>query len=86
MKKNSSFVKWTLVTLLSVMLTASALIYQSFTGPTKPFRTALWLSNDQEYKFSLPRSHGGSTNCTIEVPVTDNSVTAEIYFRRYSYR
>jgi hypothetical protein len=59
------------------------LIYQSFTGPTKPLRTELWLNDDQVYKFKLPRTHGGPTNLLIELEIPDNTVTADVFFRRY---
>jgi len=83
MKNTGNLYKWILVSFLAILLTALALVYQNRTGPTKPLRTELWLNEDQVYKFNLPRTHGGPTNCLVEVPVPDNAVSADLYFRRY---
>ncbi len=82
MKKTRSFFRWVLVSVLAIVLTAMALLYQSYTGPTKPLRTELLLNN-QVYKLKFPRSHGGTTNCLVELAIPDNTVEADIYYRRY---
>lgn len=83
MKNTRNIYRWILVSFLAIVVTALALIYQSFTGPTKPLRTELWLSDDQVYKLKLPRSHGGPTNLFIELEIPDDAVKADVYFRRY---
>ncbi len=75
--------KWVVICFLAVTLTVLARIYQSLNGPTNPKRVELWLNDNQLYKFKLPRSHGGSKDCLIELPVSDPQVTGEVFFRRY---
>lgn len=82
MKKFFSL-KSLLVFLAAVLITAAALYYQSNYGPTKPKRVALWLSDAQEYQFKLPRSHGGNTDCPLELEIPDTTITGELYFRRF---
>jgi hypothetical protein len=82
MKNNNAF-KWFLVWVLAVSLTAVAMVYQSLNGPTKPKRIELWLNDSQIYNFKLPRSHGGKTNCLVELKVPDVKVSGEMFFRRY---
>jgi hypothetical protein len=82
MKKDNLW-KWISIWFLAVALTAVALVYQSINGPTKPKSETLWLSDEQVYKFRLPRSHGGNTNCLIELAIPDVSINAELLFRRY---
>jgi hypothetical protein len=72
-----------LIFLAAVLITAAALYYQSYYGPTKPKRVTLWLSEAQEYQLKLPRSHGGNTNCLLELVIPDTTVSGELYFRRF---
>lgn len=83
MKNTRNIYKWILVSFLAILVTAMALVYQSFTGPTKPLRTELKLSDDQVYKFKLPRSHGGPANLFIELEIPDDAVNADVFYRRY---
>jgi hypothetical protein len=64
MKVNNA-VKWILVWLLALLITAGAMIYQHFTGPTKPKRVELMTNEGDLYKIKLPRSHGGTRDCEI---------------------
>ena len=75
--------KWILVWVLAILLTAVAMVYQSYNGPTKPKRVQLWLSDSQIYRFKLPRSHGGETGCHVRLFIPDNKVEADLHFRRY---
>ena len=77
------FLHWILLWILAGLITAAALVYQNLTGPTNPKRLELWLSDSQVYKFKLPRSHGGSTNCLIELNIPDTMIAGELFFRRY---
>lgn len=83
MKKHRGFYSWMLVLFLAIALTALALIYQSNKGPTKPLRTELQLNDGQMYYIKLPRSHGGSTDCLVEINVPDKEISAELIYRRY---
>ena len=80
---NSGIIKWILVWVLAIVLTAAATVYQSYNGPTKPKRVQLWLSDSQIYNLKLPRTHGGETDCRVDLVIPDNKVQAEIYYRRY---
>lgn len=74
---------WMFVWICALALTGSALIYQSIYGPTKPKREQLWLNDAQDFRFRLPRSHGGNTNCLIEISIPDVSVKGVLFYRRY---
>ena len=82
--RNKNLWKWVMVWFLAAALTGGAMVYQSINGPTKPKSAELWLNDNQVYKFKLPRSHGGMTNCLIELEVPDIMVSADMYYRRYS--
>lgn len=75
--------KWTVLWLLAILITVSAIVYQNLTGPTNPKRITLRLTSDQEYAFKLPRSHGGNTDCAVELEIPDSRIQGEIYFRRF---
>jgi len=70
--------KW----ILAILLTLSAAVYQRLTGPTYPKRIKVELSGKQ-YKFKLPRSHGGQTAQEIKLVVPDTAIKAELHFRRF---
>ena len=46
-------------------------------------RVTLWLSDAQEYSFKLPRSHGGATDCPLNLLLHDSTVTADVFYRLY---
>lgn len=46
----------------------SAMVYQRMTGPTYPKDYAIVLEGEQT-RFSLPRSHGGETDCPVELEI-----------------
>ncbi len=81
--KNFFSLKSLLVFPAAVLITAAALYYQSNYGPTKPKRVTLWLSDAQEYRFKLPRSHGGNTDCPLELVIPDTTIAGELYFRSF---
>jgi hypothetical protein len=81
--RQKSSLHWILLWILAVLITGAALIYQDLTGPTNPKRVELWLSDSQVYKFKLPRSHGGNTNCLIEISVPDTLITGDVFYRHY---
>ena len=71
--KNFNVGKWILVWVLAILLTAAAMVYQSYNGPTKPKRVQLWLSDSQIYQFKLPRSHGGDNRLSCQALVIPDS-------------
>ncbi len=51
---------------LAVIITISASVYQRLTGPTYPMDVE-FESNGIAYVLDLPRSHGGETDCSLEI-------------------
>ncbi len=68
--------------ILAVLVTFAAIIYQRKTGPTYDKKVDVSIDN-QEYKFKLVRSHGGTTDCKIELPVHDEAVNGVLMFKKY---
>jgi len=81
--KNNTILKWILVWVLAILLTGAATVYQSLNGPTKPKRVDLSMNDGQIYRFRLPRSHGGSSNCPIKITVSDTLTGADIFYRKF---
>jgi hypothetical protein len=71
--------------LLAVLITFAAIIYQRKTGPTYDKKVKVTIDN-QEYKFKLVRSHGGTTDCKIELALPDQDVTGSLAFKKYPSR
>jgi len=67
---------------LAIIVTLIAVIYQRKMGPTyeKKVQTII---DGREYQFSLVRSHGGKTDCPVELHIPDEQVTGEIHYRLY---
>lgn len=68
--------------LIAITITITAAIYQKVTGPTYPQKFSVE-SNQEKFKIFLPRSHGGETDCRIEIPTLNETATATIFFKRY---
>jgi len=68
--------------ILAVLITFSAIIYQRKTGPTYDKKVKVTIDN-QEYKFKLIRSHGGETDCKIELAIPDQNVGGVLAFKKY---
>jgi hypothetical protein len=66
---------------LAIIITLIAVIYQRSTGPTYPKKFKVGQNNELTIKF--PRSHGGTTNAPVEVPVLSDDMTAKITYKRY---
>jgi hypothetical protein len=81
--KQGNYLKSILVILLASLITGAALVYQNLNGPTKPKRVVLWLSDNQAYHFKLTRSHGGISDCPIELIVPDTLISGDVFYRRY---
>ena len=68
--------------ILAVLITFSAIIYQRKTGPTYDKKVKVTIDN-QEYKLKLIRSHGGETDCKIELAIPDQNVGGVLAFKKY---
>ncbi|MCD6354152.1 MAG: hypothetical protein J7L95_01240 [Prolixibacteraceae bacterium] len=67
---------------LAILVTLSAIIYQRRTGPTYDKKTAVTIGHET-YKFKLVRSHGGESDCTINLEIDDPLVSGTIDYRKF---
>jgi hypothetical protein len=67
---------------LAFVITITAAIYQRTTGPTYKKKSYAEI-NDSTYTLRMVRSLGLSERPEIKLPVTDTSVKALLYFRRF---
>ena len=56
--------------ILAVIISLGTMVYQRLTGPTYE-KNYLVTVEGTEYKFELPRSHGGDTDCPVEIVLPD---------------
>jgi hypothetical protein len=68
--------------LLAFLITLGAAYYQRKTGPTYPKNTEVNI-NGQLYKLKLVRSISLAGPSEIKLAISDTSVKAKLYFRRY---
>jgi hypothetical protein len=68
--------------ILAILITFAAMVYQRTTGPTYDKKVEIKIDDDI-YKFKLIRSHGGETDCKIELPVPDQEIKGFIEYRKY---
>jgi len=68
--------------ILAVIITFAAIIYQRKTGPTYDKKVKVTIDN-QEYRFKLIRSHGGTTDCNIELGVPDQNIAGILSYKKY---
>lgn len=73
-----SVLYWT----LAVIITFAAIIYQRRTGPTYDKKVSSTIEN-VVYNFKLIRSHGGESDCKIQLAVPDQEVTGKLMFKLY---
>ena len=66
---------------LAVFISLSAMVYQRMTGPTYPKDYTISLDGS-EYKFALPRSHGGETDCPVELELPE-PFQGQIIYRKF---
>lgn len=66
---------------LAVVISLSAMVYQRMTGPTYPKDYTVSLDGS-EYKFALPRSHGGETDCPVELELPE-PFQGQIVYRKF---
>jgi hypothetical protein len=79
--KIKRLLKKTLFWFIAFFITIAAAVYQRMTGPTHPLDIK-FSDQTETYKFSLPRSHGGETDCPVEITVPER-YSGEIIFRRF---
>lgn len=68
--------------ILTVLITIGAAYYQRKTGPTYPRRIEVTL-NDSTYNLKLVRSLGLDERPEVKLNITDTSVRAKLYYRRF---
>jgi len=67
---------------LAFIITLSAAVYQKYTGPTYPKRLDITV-NDKLYKLKLIRSLALDENSEVKLKISDPSVKAKLYFKRF---
>jgi hypothetical protein len=70
---------WTLTLFIAI----ATMVYQRMTGPTYPKKVDITL-DQSDYHLPLLRSNEIGSPCEIKVPVEDQSVKANLYYRRYN--
>lgn len=68
--------------LLAILITLSAVIYQRKTGPTYDKKTSVTIG-EKSYDFKLVRSHGGETDCRIQLSVPDSEIGGMFEYRSF---
>ena len=74
------FVLW----LLAFIITVVAAIYQRHTGPTYPKSMEVTVNGNQ-YKLKLVRSLALDERPEVALAITDTSVKAKLYYKRFKY-
>jgi hypothetical protein len=67
---------------LTVLITLFTVVYQRLTGPTHPKKFQVEMDG-KHYKYKLPTSSNGTTNCEVKIDIPDVAVTGHIIFKRY---
>jgi hypothetical protein len=67
---------------ITVIITLYTAYYQRTTGPTYPksFKVTI---DSTEFKYSLPRSQNGYSDCQVKITLADPLISGKIMFRRY---
>jgi uncharacterized membrane protein YjjB (DUF3815 family) len=68
--------------IIAIIFTIGIAIYQRTTGPTYPERGSVTLNNSV-IKYKLIRTADNDKDAEIAVEVADNTVTGEIFYRRF---
>ena len=72
----------TLFWILSILVTLLSAYYQRVTGPTYPLSGRATIAGS-DIPYRLLRSHGGETDCPVEVVVNDSAVAGALEWKRY---
>lgn len=67
---------------LTVIITLFTAYYQRTTGPTYP-KTFKVTIDSIDYKYSLPRSQNGYSDCKVKLDLADPLITGKIAYRRF---
>ncbi len=73
--------KKVLLWILAVIISLAAMVYQRMTGPTYP-KDIHFVYEGTEYKTELPRSHGGITDCPVELKLPE-PFNGKIIWRKF---
>ncbi len=68
--------------ILAMIITLATVLYQRATGPTYDKEVTV-TPGETGYTFTLPRSHGGETDCRIILEGTGSDIRAFLEYRRY---
>jgi hypothetical protein len=74
--------KYVICWTIAVIVTLVAASYQRMTGPTYEKKIKVEL-NGKQFKFKFPRTCDTSKNCEIKLPVGNEPVTANLYYKRF---
>ncbi|MCF6241672.1 MAG: hypothetical protein L3J74_10040 [Bacteroidales bacterium] len=67
---------------VAIVITLAAAVYQRLTGPTYPKRIKVEL-NDKEYRLELIRSHGGTSDAAVVLPIEESGIAAVLHYKFY---
>ncbi len=68
--------------ILALLITLGSAVYQRTTGPTYPINGKINLEG-RDIKYSLSRSHGGTTNHTVEIKTDNPAIEGFVIWKRY---
>ena len=68
--------------LIAFVITLITAAYQRITGPTYPVSGEVKMG-DNLIEYKLDRTHGGEGNHPVEINITDEITSGEIYWKRY---
>lgn len=74
--------KSTWLWLIAFVITLITAAYQRITGPTYPVSGEVKMG-DNLIEYKLDRTHGGEGNHPVEINITDEITSGEIYWKRY---
>lgn len=78
MSTSKTIVLW----IISIIIMSGFAVYQRTTGPTYPFSGKIELQGET-IKFSLPRTHEGSTDQKIFIIVKNKEINGEMNYKRH---
>ena len=67
---------------LAFLLTVGLAVFQRLTGPTYPVRGRVEIGSES-VRYRLARTHGGTSDCPIEINIPDQSVSGTLSFKRF---
>lgn len=67
---------------LALLITLIAVIYQRGTGPTYPKKIKIG-EGEKQITVKFPRSHGGTTDAPIEIPLVSKDMEGRVFYKRF---